>query len=86
MVIDNLNLGTQSFSQTLSGPTATGFFGLNPMPNREVAFSFTTAVHERSPTGPRRCITPLMFSAPSSTRARDCHRRHSSFGERSPGW
>lgn len=43
VVIDNLNLGTQSFSQTLSGPTATGFFGLNPMPNREVAFSFTTA-------------------------------------------
>ncbi len=43
VVIDNLSLGTQSFSQTLSGPTATGFFLPTPMPDREVAFSFTTA-------------------------------------------
>lgn len=43
IVIDNLSLGTQSFSQTLSGPTATGFFINNPMPDREVAFTFTTA-------------------------------------------
>ncbi len=42
VVIDNLSLGTQSFSQTLSGPTATGFFFNNPMPDREVAFTFTT--------------------------------------------
>lgn len=42
VVIDNLALGTQSFAQTLSGPTATGFFGFGSLADREVAFSFTT--------------------------------------------
>lgn len=42
VVIDNLTPGTLSFSQSLSGPTATGFFGLQPFADREVAFSFTT--------------------------------------------
>lgn len=46
VVIDNLSLGNQSFSQTLSGPTATGFFFNSPMPDREVSFSFTTAVDD----------------------------------------
>lgn len=40
--INNLAVGTQSSSQSLSGPLATsGFFG-NPFPDRQVAFSFTT--------------------------------------------
>jgi PEP-CTERM motif len=43
IIIDNLASGTQSSSQSLSGPTATGFFGPTPFVNREVAFSFTTA-------------------------------------------
>lgn len=43
VVIDNLAIGTQSFSQTLSGPTATGFFGFGSLADREVAFTFTTA-------------------------------------------
>jgi hypothetical protein len=44
VVIDNLTLGSQSSSQNLSGPTATtGFLTQLPFPNREVAFSFTTA-------------------------------------------
>jgi hypothetical protein len=43
IVIDNLASGTQSSSQSLSGPTATGFFGPTPFANREAAFSFTTA-------------------------------------------
>jgi hypothetical protein len=42
VVIDNLSLGTQSFAQTLSGPTATGFFGIGSLADREIAFSFTT--------------------------------------------
>jgi hypothetical protein len=41
IVIDNLATGTQSSSLSVSGPTATGFFG-NPFNDREVAFSFTT--------------------------------------------
>lgn len=44
VVIDNLTLGTQSSSLNLSGPTATtGFFTQLPFPDREIAFSFTTA-------------------------------------------
>ncbi len=44
VVIDNLTIGSQSSSQSLSGPTATtGFFTQLPFPDREVAFSFTTA-------------------------------------------
>jgi hypothetical protein len=43
VVIDNLTLGSQSSSQSISGPTATGFFGPTSFANREVAFSFTTA-------------------------------------------
>lgn len=46
VVIDNLALGPQSFAQTLSGPTATGFFGFGSLADREVAFSFTTASHD----------------------------------------
>ena len=42
VVIDNLTLGAQSFAQTLSGPTATGFFGFGSLADREIAFSFTT--------------------------------------------
>ena len=41
VVIDNLANGSQSFSQSISGPTATGFLG-GSFANREVAFSFTT--------------------------------------------
>lgn len=41
VVIDNLAAGTQSFSASLSGPSASiRFFG--PFVNREVAFSFTS--------------------------------------------
>jgi len=42
VVIDNLTIGSQSSSQSLSGPSAvSGFFGA-PFPDREVAFSFLT--------------------------------------------
>lgn len=42
VAINNLTIGTQSSSQSLSGPLATsGFFG-SPFPDRQVAFSFTT--------------------------------------------
>jgi hypothetical protein len=42
VTIDNIAVGTQSSSQSLSGPLATsGFFGA-PFPDRQVAFSFTT--------------------------------------------
>lgn len=54
VVIDNLSLGNQSSSQSLSGPTATGFFGLQPFANREVAFSFTTGSQDTF-------LTELMF-------------------------
>lgn len=45
VVIDNLATGTQSFSLSLSGPTATGFFG-GSFADREVAFSFTTGGYD----------------------------------------
>lgn len=41
IAIDNLAVGSQSFSASLSGPTATSFFG-GDFSDREVAFSFTT--------------------------------------------
>lgn len=46
VVIENLALGTQSSSLSLSGPTATGFLGINPFPDREIAFSFTTGNYD----------------------------------------
>jgi len=42
VVIDNLTNGTQSFSASLSGPEAPGFF-FGTFEDRETAFSFTTA-------------------------------------------
>lgn len=45
VVIDNLATGSQSFSLSLSGPTATGFLG-GPFADREVAFSFTTGSYD----------------------------------------
>jgi hypothetical protein len=45
VVIDNLATGNQSFSMSLSGPTATGFLG-GPFADREVAFSFTTGSYD----------------------------------------
>ena len=55
VVIDNLASGTQSFSASLSGPTATGFFG-GPFADREVAFSFVTG-------STASVLTELMFVA-----------------------
>jgi hypothetical protein len=45
VVIDNLATGSQSFSLSLSGPTATGFFG-GSFADREVAFSFTSGDYD----------------------------------------
>jgi len=45
VVIDNIAVGNQSFSLSLSGPTTTGFFG-GPFADREVAFSFTTGSYD----------------------------------------
>lgn len=45
VVIDNLATGTQSFSLSVSGPTATGFLG-GSFADREVAFSFTTGAYD----------------------------------------
>lgn len=45
VVIDNFGAGTQGFANSLSGPTAVGFFGF-PFADREVAFSFTTGQEE----------------------------------------
>lgn len=56
VVIDNLTLGSQSSSLSLSGPTATtGFFVQLPFPDREVAFSFTTAAQATQ-------LTKLLFA------------------------
>jgi hypothetical protein len=46
LVIDNIGNGSNAFSSTLSGPTATGFFFPTPFENREIAFSFTTGTTE----------------------------------------
>jgi hypothetical protein len=45
VVIDNFGSGNQGFANSLSGPTAVGFFG-NPFADRQVAFSFTTGPEE----------------------------------------
>ncbi|OYV06069.1 MAG: hypothetical protein CFE26_08310 [Verrucomicrobiales bacterium VVV1] len=45
VVIDNLAAGTQSFSLSVSGPTATGFLG-GSFADREVAFSFSTGAYD----------------------------------------
>ncbi len=44
--IDNIGNGSNAFSHTLSGPTATGFFMPVPFPDREVAYSFTTGAED----------------------------------------
>ncbi len=41
VVINNLTSGTQSFSESLSGPDGQDFFG-DPYADHEIAFSFTT--------------------------------------------